>query len=83
VGRREIVRPLGQVAKVEGHVQVGMKAVDICGSRSLSFRGAAISVRGDGNGVLAAGAEVRKQYVSGDNASWKYWGGGIRSLLPE
>jgi hypothetical protein len=40
VGGRKVVRPAGQAAKVEGHAQVGMKAVHIRGSRALRLCGA-------------------------------------------
>jgi hypothetical protein len=71
---RKIIRPLGQAAKIKVHAQVGMKTVHIRGSRSFCLCGAAISVRGDGNGVIAAGAEVRKENVRGSCTSWKYLG---------
>ena len=35
VGRRKVIRPLGKVAKVEGHVQIGVHAVAALLFRSL------------------------------------------------
>jgi hypothetical protein len=82
VGRREVVRPWGQTAKIEIHAQVCMKAVHTRGSRAFRLCGAAASVYGDGNGILAAGAEVRKENVRGYDSSWKGYGRDVRGLAP-
>ena len=54
VGRRKVISPLGKVAKVEGHVQIGVHAVDTRGSRSFSLCRTAVSLLGRGDGIRAA-----------------------------
>jgi len=71
VGRREVVRPLGKVAKVEAHAQIGMNAVDTRGSLSFSLCHAAVSLLGHGDGIGAGRAKVRKENVSGHHTPWK------------
>ena len=44
--------------------------------------GAAASVRGDGNGIFAAGAEVWKENVRGYDSSWKDDRPDVRGFAP-
>ena len=83
VGRREVVRPRGQIAKIESHGQISIEAVYVCGSHSLGFWGTSVLVHRDGNNVFPSWTEIRKENVCGCHAPRQGYGrNGLRYFGP-
>jgi hypothetical protein len=71
VSGRSIIGPLRQIAKIQRHGQVDMKAIVTRCSHSFGLGRTSVFVLRNGNDIFASRAEERKENVGCYHSSWK------------